>query len=105
MDSIKYADEQMVYVAAKFPQLGDELSIIRLTIIEAYREGRGDTKMNLGGSSLFIEFVGSDGEKFKIRHSAILAVKKNEEYTQIFVSGESFLVNEAYRFVCKKIEG
>jgi hypothetical protein len=40
MDSIKYADEQMVYVAAKFPQLGDDLSIIRLTILEAYRAGR-----------------------------------------------------------------
>jgi hypothetical protein len=33
----------MIYVAAKFPQLGDDLSIIRLTILEAYRAGRGDT--------------------------------------------------------------
>jgi hypothetical protein len=43
LDSIKYADEQMIYIAAQFPQLGDELSIIRLTILEAYRAGRMDT--------------------------------------------------------------
>jgi hypothetical protein len=41
MDSINYADEQMPFISSRFPQLGeDELKIIRLTILEAYREAR-----------------------------------------------------------------